>query len=310
MKVLITGGTGYVGKYLREYVRKKGHEVRLLVRSGSEYKVTPADAYEIVSGSIFETNTCLRACNEADAVIHLVGIVREFPEHGITFEQFHQATTANMINGARLCGIERFVYVSALGTSENAASAYHQSKFAAEQLVRESPCRWTIFRPSLIFGQGEHLMPEFLDLVRRPRIPLIAGGQTLFRPVAVEDVCTAVSNCLSMPETQGQTYELGGADEITMREILEEVAKLAGVKGRFMNVPSWALRPVVSALQRYPWFPLTRDQMVMLSQPNTCEIDRFVKTFNVEPKSFREALPSLVTDAERSEVRIEAAPAS
>jgi NADH dehydrogenase len=309
MKVLITGGTGFVGKHLRDHVRKQGHEVRLLVRSGSEYKVTPADAYEIVSGDIFDTNACLRACDGADAIIHLVGIIREFPAHGITFDQFHPVVTANMLNGARRCGIERFVHMSALGSRDDAPSAYHRSKYASEQLVRESTCRWTIVRPSLIFGQGDHLMPEFLDLVRKPRIPLIAGGQTLFRPVAIQDVCTAMAGSLSMPETQGQAYDLGGACEITMREILEEIAKLSGAGGKFMNLPSWAIRPVVSALQRYPWFPLTRDQMVMLSEANTCEIDRFVKTFNVEPKSFRDALPSLVAEAERSEVRFEAAPA-
>jgi NADH dehydrogenase len=298
MKVLITGGTGYVGGHLRDYIHDQGHEVRLLVRPGSEHKLSATDHYEIVVGDIFDTNACLHACDGCDAVVHLVGIIREFPEHGITFDQCHRVVTANMINGARICGIERFVHMSALGTRADAVSEYHKTRYAAEQLVQEAPLRWTIFRPSWIFGRGDHLIPQFLDLVRHSIIPIVAGGKTLLRPVAVENVCEAMARSLQMPETQSGTFELGGADELSLREVIEKIAQLTGSKGRFMNVPAWALKPVVGVMQRYPWFPLTRDQLLMLNENNTCEVDHFVKTFRIEPTSFREALPALL-EAER-----------
>lgn len=294
MKVLITGGTGYVGSHLREYIRKQGHTVRLLVRPGSEHKVTLPDQYEIVSGDIFDTNSCLRASDGCDAIVHLVGIIREFPERGITFDQYFRVATDNMINGARWCRIERFVHMSALGTRDNATSSYHKSRWEAEESVRQGPFRWTIFRPSWIYGQGDHLMPQLLDLTRHSVIPLIAGGKTLLRPVAVENVCEAMGRSLTMPETQGRIFDLGGAVEVTLREVLEKIVELTDSNGRFVNVPVWALKPVVGVMQRYPWFPLTRDQLLMLNEPNTCEVDHFVKTFRIEPKSFLEALPRLV----------------
>lgn len=298
MKVTITGGTGYVGSHLIEAVRREGHHVRLLVRRESAHKITSPDNYEIITGDIFDTNACLRACDGVDAVIHLVGIIREFANRGVTFDQYHRQATANMLNGARRCHVERFVHMSALGTREGAASEYHKSRWAGEQLVRESPFRWTIFRPSWIFGNGDHLMPQLLDLVSKPIIPLIDGGKTLLRPVSVENVSEAFARSLHMPETQGNTYELGGADEVVFREVVEKVNALADGTGRYMNMPSWALKPMVRFLDRYPWFPLTYDQLKMLNEPNTCEVDQFVKTFAIEPASFWKALPDLVRSAQ------------
>src|SRR5512139_40566 len=101
MKVLMTGATGFVGTTLREFVRKDGHQVRLLVRKESAeavQKTLPADAYELVFGDVFETNTCLHACDGCDAVIHLVGIIREFPSKGITFDEIHRVGTANVVD--------------------------------------------------------------------------------------------------------------------------------------------------------------------------------------------------------------------
>src|SRR5512136_1781230 len=100
MKVLMTGATGFVGTRLREFVRKDGHQVRLLVRKESEEAVKKslrADAYEVVYGDVFETNTCLHACDGCDAVIHLVGIIREYPSKGITFDEVHRVATENIV---------------------------------------------------------------------------------------------------------------------------------------------------------------------------------------------------------------------
>jgi uncharacterized protein YbjT (DUF2867 family) len=302
MKVLITGGTGYVGSYLRTHIRQLGHDVRLLVRRNSVQKVTSPDDYDIVTGDIFDTNACLRACDGVDAIVHLVGIIREFPAEGITFDQYHRVATANMLNGARRCGVERFVHMSALGTRDDASSVYHRTRRAGEKLVEASKCRWTIFRPSVIFGIGDHFLPQVLDLAKWPVTPVV-GGDTVLRPVAVENVCEAFGHSISMPETQGEVYDLGGADEITFREVIEKVSELAGGSGRFINVPAWLLKPVVAILDRYPSFPITLDQLRMLNEPNTCEVDHFVKTFRIEPASFRAALPDLVRTLLGQELR-------
>lgn len=291
MKVLITGGTGYIGSRLRAHIKNEGHDVRLLVRQSSEGKV--GSSYEIVRGDIFNTNACLRACDGCDAVVHLVGIIREFPSKGITFDECHRAATSNIVDAARRSGVSRFVHMSALGAREGAASTYHQTKFAAEQQVQESGLRWTIFRPSLVMGSGDELTRQIVDLIHKPVVPLINGGEALFQPVALDDVCTAMSKALLMPETQQQIYELGGPDRVTFKDLAKKVADQLGLQMRTVSAPAWMIKPVVAALERFPSFPLTLDQLRMLAEDNVCEIDRYVKTFQIEPRSLAQILSTL-----------------
>lgn len=294
MKVLLTGGTGYVGSHLRESLREAGHEVRLLVRRESAGKVPASQGYDVVHGDVFETNTCLNACAGVDAVVHLIGIIREIPSRGITFDELHRVATRNLVDAARRSGVDRFVYMSALGARADSPAAYLRSKAAAEKLVREAPFRSTVFRPSFLFGHGDDLTRMVTDLLNKPVVPMIDGGRTLFQPVALEDVCTVFTRALRLPETQGRTYELGGPDRVSFREIVTKTASCLGRSVRTISVPGWMMAPVVALIERWPWAPLTTDQLKMLRENNICEIDPYVKTFQVEPKSYLEALPSLV----------------
>lgn len=293
MKVLVTGGTGYIGGNLRRYIKDMGHDVRLFVRPGSEDKIDTSQSYEIVTGNIFDTNACLAACEGCDVVIHLVGIIREFPARGITFDQYHRAATENIINAARIGGVPRFIHMSALGTRDDAPSAYHRTKFAGEEVVRQSGLRWTIFRPSWIFGEGDHGTQLIVDLLHRPVVPLISGGSMMVQPIAIDDVCTTVSKSIEMPETQGKTFELGGPDRIAFKDIVGQIASQLGVSIRTMNVPAAMIRPIATIMERYPWFPVSVDQLQLLAEDNVCEIDPFVKSFQIEPKPFSQIVPTL-----------------
>ena len=296
MRVLLTGGTGYVGSRLREFLRDEGHQVRMLVRAENANKVKAIEgdsSFEIVYGNIFETNTCLHAADGCDAVVHLVGIIREIPSSGITFEELHRVATSNIIDAAKRMGVERVVHMSALGASDDAASAYHRSKRAAELVVENSGLRWTIFRPSWIFAPGDELSRTIKDVIDKPVIPLIDGGRAQVQPVALDDVCACMARALGMPETQAKIYELGGPDRVTYRDVFDKAATTLGRKANMMSVPAWLIRPVVGALQQFKSFPLTVDQIKMLSVDNVCEIDPYVKAFELEPKSFSSAIPEL-----------------
>jgi uncharacterized protein YbjT (DUF2867 family) len=124
-------------------------------------------------------------------------------------------------------------------------------------------------------------------------IPLIDGGRALVQPVSLDDVCTCIARSLRMPETQGKIYEIGGPDRVSYREIFEQAASLAGRKARTVSVPAGAIRPAVVLLQRFRSFPLTVDELRMLSEDNICEIEPYVKTFGITPVSFRESMRAL-----------------
>ena len=183
--------------------------------------------------------------------------------------------------------------MSALGARSDAPSAYHRTKRAAEIIVENSGLRWTIFRPSWIFAPGDELSRTIKDVIDKPVIPLIGGGRAQVQPVALDDVCACMARSLGMPETQGMIYELGGPDRVTYRDVFERAASTRGRKANTMSVPVWMIRPLVCALQRFKSFPLTVDQLRMLSVDNVCEIDPYVKAFELEPKSFSNALPAL-----------------
>lgn len=297
MKVLVTGGTGYVGTRLREMLKAAGHDVRLLVRLDSQNVLPDPASFEIVNGNVFNTNACLRACAGVDAVINLVGIIREFPAAGVTFEQYHSVAPMNLLSAAKTEGVTRFIHMSGLGASADATSQYHTSKAAGDELVQQSDMRWTIVRPSWIFAPGDNLSQQIMEMFEMPVVPLIDSGKSLMQPVSRDDVCEVLTRSLSMPETQSQNYDLGGPDRMTFADIVHRFASEAGKKIRTMNVPVWAIRPVVGFMQRYAFFPLTVDQLRMLREDNVCEIDRFVRTFRIEPKSFASAIPELVRGA-------------
>ena len=291
MKVLLTGGTGYIGSNLRGVIRDLGHDVRLFVRPRSAGGIDPS--YEVVKGDIFDTNACLAAAHGCDVIVHLVGIVREFPARGITFDEYHREATENMINAAKINRVPRFIHMSALGTRANAPSRYHQSKFASEEAVRNSGLRWTIFQPSWISGNGDHGTELIVDLIRKPVVPMVGGGRMRIQPIAIEDVCAAVSRAVDMPETQGKTYQLGGPDRMSFREMVEKIAGQLGVSIRTVDIPVGLVRPIAAVFERYEWFPASTDQLKLLTEDNVCEIDAFVKTFRIEPRPFSQILPTL-----------------
>src|SRR5258706_6354744 len=190
MNVFITGGTGFVGREIVRRLYAHGDSVRLLVRnplSPTVRQLVPHYAHELKTGDVQDAETLRAAIEGCDAVIHLVGIIREVGTQ--TFENVHARGTQNVIAAAQRAGVKRFVYMSALGTRANAVSRYHQTKWAAEEIVRGSGLDWTIFRPSIIYGPGDNFVNLFANLSRfSPVVPLVGGGRSKFQPVSVENV--------------------------------------------------------------------------------------------------------------------------
>ena len=153
MKVAIIGGTGFVGSYLSERLRADGHTPRLLVRPGSESKVDRPDGCERVTGTVADPQALADCLQGTAAVIYLIGILREFPARGITFEALQYQGVVDTLAAARLQGVPRFLLMSANGIRAD-GTAYQRTKLRAEEAVKAAGLRWTIFRPSVIFEIG------------------------------------------------------------------------------------------------------------------------------------------------------------
>ena len=226
MKIFISGGTGFVGGHVCRALRERGHELRLLVhRRGG----TAESGVEYIEGDATRLESFAVEVSGCDAVINLVGIIREFPSRGITFERLHVQATANLLEAARRAGVSRYLQMSALGARPAAVSAYHQTKWRAEESVRASGLKWTIFRPSLIFGPHDAFINMLAAQLRRaPVMPVIGSGSYRLQPIHADDVARCFALALEMPETIGQTYELCGTDRLSYEALLDMIAATLG----------------------------------------------------------------------------------
>lgn len=292
MRVFLTGGTGFVGSEVLRQLLEAGHEVSCLVRQGSEGKLAAPEGMNLHPGDVTRPDTLEGALEGCDAVIHLVGIIREFPRRGVTFEKLHYEATRNMVAAAEGQRVRRFLHMSANGTRENAVSSYHQTKWRAEESVRKSSLSWTIFRPSLIFGPGDEFVNMLADMVRKfPLIPIIGHGRYRMSPVAVEDVAASFVRALALSETAKITLHCCGPVSYSYNEVLDLIGEALGKKSVVkLPQPLGMIRPFVSVLEKFPAFPLTINQMTMLLEGNECDPKEWVETLGITPLPFPEGI--------------------
>lgn len=275
--VTVTGASGFVGRHVVRELLTRGFSVRALVRDRAKaaQALPPRAAgapIEIIVGDALEPRDARAACAGADACIHLVGILREHPRDGVTFQRAHVDATRNVLAACRDAGVGRFLHMSALGVCDDGVCGYQRTKWAAEQLVRDSGLDWTIFRPGLIHGEGSHFMdvaeglvsghempwffmPYFTRGVADPSVPM--GGDTvidpLVAPVLVTDVARAFVAALNNERAIGEIYNLVGSETLSWPDMLRFIrdtlpgghdrlepfgvpSKLAALKFRAMNL--------------------------------------------------------------------------
>jgi uncharacterized protein YbjT (DUF2867 family) len=299
MKVFITGGTGFVGRAIVSELLRRGHEPVLLVRHGSEGKLQPmpsrsaqTEHLHVIAGDVLKPEPWADALKKVDAVIHLVGIIREFGR--ARFDLLHRVATENIVRETELAGVRRYVHMSACGVGRLATSVYMKTKLAAEKAVRASRLNWTIFRPSIILGRGDGFVTPFLRQFRRfPVAPLISGGRTLFQPIAVEDVAHVFVSAIERTDLAGRTFEIGGSEVFSFRQIIDEMGVALGKKIAKFPVPKFVIALPALLLERFRFFPVGRDQLRMLTCDNRCDSLEYTETFGIKPRDFRESLRAL-----------------
>ncbi len=294
MKVLVTGGTGFVGTYVVNRLLHRGHSVSVLARDPRKTRNRYNRPVGAVTGNVLDPSSLAAAVAGHDAVVHLVGIIHEKGEQ--TFDRMHRQATENVVAAARAAGVRRYVHMSAMGSTDDSPSEYGRTKAAGEEAVRASGLDWTIFRPSVIFGPGDGFVSLLAQIVRgNPGfIPVIGPGTTRFQAVAVEDVARVFAEALEKPESAGRAFEVGGPEVLTMNDIYREIAAAVGKPGKpLIHFPLWYGRILAGAfewLARRGVFadpPLTRDQLRSLSRDNVGDVSDTVAVFGGEWKRFR-----------------------
>jgi NADH dehydrogenase len=269
--VTVFGGSGFLGRHIVRALANDGWRIRVGVRKpNSALFLRPAGRVgqiQIVKANVLDENAVYSALDGAEAAINLVGIL--FERGGQRFEAIHVRAATNIAQAAAKHGTQRLLHVSALGASLSSAASYSRTKAEGEVRVREAHPRATVFRPSIVFGPEDDFFNRFAALARlSPALPLIGGGKTRFQPVYVADVARATVAALRDPATAGNTYELGGPEILSLREVFELVLKVTHRRRLLMPVPFGIARIQAAFLGLLPKPPLTLDQVRMLETDN------------------------------------------
>jgi len=281
MKVALFGGTGFVGGYLVNTLLAAGHEPFVLIRPGSEDKLTSREKCRVTAGDISSVDAIEATLDGCDAFIYNIGILKAFPRKGITFEKLHFDGVQRVVNAAQKLNVRRALLMSANGV-KSPGTPYQDTKFRAEELVKQSGLEWTIYRPSVIFGDSNGLQEITNQLYRelvKPPIPAVAfhtgwnpkGNGVVMSPVHIQDVADAFVGALSNAATVGETYVLGGPDVLTWEEMIRRISKAVDRKKWIVPMPIAFMKFGATLFDWLPFFPATRDQLTMLAEGNTAD---------------------------------------
>jgi uncharacterized protein YbjT (DUF2867 family) len=296
--VTIFGGSGFIGRYLVQRLARQGWLIRVAVRHPrrAHFLKPLGDVGQITPIAVpLQDDAGVRAVvSGADAVVNLVGILYE--KGAQTFDAVHHRGAARIAQAAAAAGIDRLVHMSALGASPRSASAYARSKAAGEAAVREAMPLAAVVRPSVVFGPEDDFFNRFAAMARlSPALPLIGGGHTRFQPVYVGDVADALVACLERPRGAGATYELGGPEIYTFRELM--VYLLGQIRRRrlLLPMPFGLAEAMAGMLQWLPVPPLTRDQVKLLRHDNVVSAEaRTLEDLGILPRAIEVIVPTYV----------------
>jgi uncharacterized protein YbjT (DUF2867 family) len=287
MRIFLTGSTGFVGRHMLQRLLAEGHTVRALVREPARAAAPGQSGVEFVPGDVVEGAGLDQGMKGCDAVIHLVGIIVE--RGGNTFARVHHLGARNVVEAAKRAGIARFIHMSALGVRADGVAAYQATKWRGEEEVRKSGIPYCILRPSLIFGPGDGFVTQMTAIMRSSPLlrPVPGNGSPMFRPIFIDDVTACFARALTSDQAVNQTIELGGAEELSLDQALDRIARSAGVRKPPLHIPMplmFAGAFVAQSLWKNP--PVTVDQLRMLGEGSTCDIEPMVRLLGVQPRGF------------------------
>ena len=266
----IFGGTGFIGRQLVRQLAKDGYRVKVATRvpergfflktAGQVGQITP------VACDYSDEASVRMLVKNCDLVVNCVGILTESGK--TRFETIHTDLPKRIARACATENVEILIHISALGC-DKAQSKYAKSKLAGEEAVRAEFPKAVILRPSVVFGAEDNFFNMFAKLsIMLPALPLIGGGETKLQPVYVGDVADAVSACLNDPQRLGKTYELGGPQKYSLKDIYNLVFRVTNRRRFLMSVP-WGLAKIQGTILGLMPKPLmTADQVETLKTDN------------------------------------------
>ena len=297
MRVLVAGGSGFVGRHLCRELRDRGHSVTALSRTPGDGDLPAGVARSM--GDVTAYDSIAGAFENADAAVNLVALSPLFRPSGgdEMHDRVHRVGTENCVRAAREAGVDRLLQMSALGADPDGETAYVRAKGRAEAVVRESGLDRTIVRPSVVFGDGGEFVPFTRKLAPPFLTPLPGGGRTRFQPIWVGDLVPMLADVLEADSHVGETYEFGGPEVLTLAEVAELAHGALGRPVTVVPVPMALAKVGLSVLGAVPGAPMGPDQYRSLRLDNTTD-ENAIERFGRSPADLR-TLETYLDERER-----------
>ena len=296
--VFVTGATGYVGRFLVRRLVEASLRVRCLALPGDTIEPLAVLPVEVVRGDVTRLETLLAHGDGVGAIVHAAAAMLPNPPDLV--ERVNVEGTRNVLAFAKRSGVKRFVYLSAVSAVYARKNSYGRSKVEAERLVRESGLRYTILRPTMIYGRGGGLHFEKLVALGR-KIPLIfpvlGSGTARLQPIWVDDLIDAIVAVLDAPPAYGKTYDVSGATALTFGELVGAMLRAQGRRRLQVRVPLWACHLAARALAPLLGSRsfLTPEALIGLNEDATLDHGELTRDFGFRPRTLEWGLAQLFT---------------
>lgn len=303
MKILITGGTGFIGAHVRDELLARTEMVdgRILrMTRDPKGKRDDDPRVEFVAGDVRDAASLERATEGVDVVVHCV----QFPNHpvqqpskGYTYMEIDAKGTERLVAAAVENGVRRIVYLSGAGTSPERPEPWFQAKVIAERAIQESGLEYVILRPSWIYGPDDRSLNRFVTFIKYlPIVPVIGDGTNRVQPISVFDVAKVTAAAVFEPDATNRTFDLGGPENLTMDEILGRIQKVLGTHRFLLHHPPALMKLAAIPMQLLPTPPLSPEAIDFILQESHVDPAPAERTFNVHFRPLEEGIQYLAAD--------------
>lgn len=293
--ILVTGGTGFIGRTLVHHLLSSGHEVRTLLKpSKSSPQLPRGIPVQAAVSSLLDERSLRGAMRDVDIVFHLAGNERHSSRARL--QEVDIQGTRGLVEAAAEAGVKRLIYVSHLGADQNSAYTVLKAKGLAEHAITQSGVPYTILRSSIAFGPGDQFTTGIARLLRTwPGPFLLPGdGSSLVQPIWVEDLVACLLIALDSPALVNQTISIGGAEAMPFKQVVEIIMQKINVRRLLTDFSAPYLRMGSLLFEQFTRLPISFFLLDYLAADRTTNLDTLPRTFGILPARFHSQLDYLV----------------
>ena len=294
MKIVVAGGTGFLGRHISKALLAGGHAVTVLGRSPDKVSRIPELAgANATLGDVTDPTSLTGRLEGADAVVMAVQFPNhpiEVPRKGLTYERYDHEGTVNLLAEAQRAGGVRFLYVSGASADPASEKTWYRAKGMAERAITNSGVEHAIVRPSWAYGPEDRALNRFASIARMsPVVPQPGASPQLIQPIYVDDIADVFARIVERG-AYGGVFEIGSREVMTMNEVVRTLLDVMGKKRVVIPIPKALLKLATAPLKVLPSPPMTPQGIEFATQDGLVDISRAVKELDFDPVSLRVGL--------------------